>query len=83
MNHIGQDGTWWEIRLGGLGCVWKLCWNTVLEWQKGAGDIIPNGHEQYFPFSLGHQHSYFRNEITLFSLIYNKRCVDMMRSGSK
>jgi hypothetical protein len=34
----------------------------------GTGDIVPNGHEQYLPLTLGHYPSYFINEITLINL---------------
>ncbi len=27
----------------------------------GSNDIIPIGHERYFPFTLGHSHSYFKH----------------------
>jgi hypothetical protein len=35
-----------------------------------TGDIVPNSHELYFKFTLGHYRLYFLNEITLFNLIH-------------
>jgi hypothetical protein len=54
MNGMGKDRTGWEMRLTGWGCYRKYLSMTIHEWQMRAGDTIPNGHEQYFPFILGH-----------------------------
>jgi hypothetical protein len=40
----------------------KLVLNTIHEWQTGTGDIVPNGHEGYFSFTVVHYNSYFINE---------------------
>jgi hypothetical protein len=52
MNGTGQNGTRQERRLIGRDCCRLL--KIVHEWQMRTGDRIPNGHERYFPFNLGH-----------------------------
>jgi hypothetical protein len=46
MNGMGQDRMRQVMRLTG--------WETIHEQQMRTGDTDPNGHEQYFPFILGH-----------------------------
>ncbi len=70
MNGMGFDGTGWEITLAGWDCFLKSHWNTIHERNTVTGDIVPNDHDQYFPFTLGHYCSYFINKITLINLIY-------------
>jgi len=59
--------------INGTGLVFKIPLLTIHEWQMGTDDTIPNKPEWYLPFSLGHYHSYFKNGIIPFYLIYTIR----------
>ncbi len=83
IKRTGQGRTG-QIRTGhnrmrngikGTGVVFKIPVVPINEWQTEMVDIIPNNHEWYLPFTLGHYHSYFINEIKPFYLIYTiKSC---------
>ncbi len=64
-NGTEPHGMGWEMRL-----VNKSHWNIAHEWQTGIGDTIPNSHELYFPFTLGHNHSYIKRDYTIKSRSY-------------
>jgi hypothetical protein len=56
--------------INGTGLFFKIPLLTIHEWQMGTDDTVPNKHEWYLPFSLGHYHSYFIKGIIPFYLIY-------------
>ncbi len=46
-----------RIGINGTGSIWKKPLTTAHETDTGINDTIPNNHEWYLPFMIGHYHS--------------------------
>jgi hypothetical protein len=68
-KRMGQNRT--RNAINWTGTVYKIPLVTAHGWHMGTNVTVPNDHEQYLPFMIGHYHSYFMNKIKLFYLIYS------------
>jgi hypothetical protein len=73
MIGMGQDQTGLETGLAEGAWFWKAHWHNFHEQQMVTGNIIPNSHKRYLPFTPFHYRSYFINKITRLNLIHTEK----------